>query len=234
MAGDAVGAVAGGVAVVVLARTSEPPCFSVIDMPASRPVLGQRRRGGRGRRPAPRAAARTAAPARGRAAARGRSRRSSRPGSSARRRPGPRRKGRRRGRHARPGDRLARGPRAGRGRWRCHQLMPGGVELHLIDAVAVAVVGAQPRRVLVGEAAVFLGLLGACQAAEVADARARPSRRPRGAGRRAAPGHRRRRSRPAAAAGWSPRASLHAWPSCQRRLRPGGPPASRPSGTGTR
>ena len=33
-----------GVAVVVLARTSEPPCFSVIDMPAIRPrlVLGSR------------------------------------------------------------------------------------------------------------------------------------------------------------------------------------------------
>ncbi|SLJ82621.1 Uncharacterised protein [Mycobacteroides abscessus subsp. abscessus] len=34
-----------GVAVVVLARTSEPPCFSVIDMPAMSPALpvGSRR-----------------------------------------------------------------------------------------------------------------------------------------------------------------------------------------------
>ncbi len=34
-----------GTAVVVLVRTSEPPCFSVIDMPAIRPCLAS---GGRG------------------------------------------------------------------------------------------------------------------------------------------------------------------------------------------
>jgi hypothetical protein len=28
-----------GVAVLLMARTSEPPCFSVIDMPASSPAL---------------------------------------------------------------------------------------------------------------------------------------------------------------------------------------------------
>jgi len=34
-----------------------------------------------------------------------------------------------------------------------HELVPGGVELDLVDAVAEAVVGAQLRRVLVGEPA---------------------------------------------------------------------------------
>ena len=61
-----------------------------------------------------------------------------------------------------------------------HQLMPGRVELHLVDPVAEAVVRAQPRRVLVGLAAVLLRLRRAGQAAEFADAvlgPAAPSRR---------------------------------------------------------
>ena len=40
---------------------------------------------------------------------------------------------------------------------RVHEGVPGGVELHLVHPVAVPVVAAQHRRVLVGEPGVFLG-----------------------------------------------------------------------------
>ena len=49
------------------------------------------------------------------------------------------------------------------------QLVPGGVELDLVDAVAVAVVGAELRRVLVGEGAEALGALAAGQRADRGD-----------------------------------------------------------------
>jgi hypothetical protein len=50
-----------------------------------------------------------------------------------------------------------------------HQLVPGGVELDLVDPVAVAVVGAQLRRVLVGQPAPFLRPLAAGQAAQLGE-----------------------------------------------------------------
>ncbi len=49
-----------------------------------------------------------------------------------------------------------------------HQLVPGGVELDLVDPVAVAVVGAQDRLVLVREPAPLLLRLAADEAAELA------------------------------------------------------------------
>jgi hypothetical protein len=48
-----------------------------------------------------------------------------------------------------------------------HQVVPVRVELHLVDPVAVPVVGAQPGRVLVGDAAPLLCLLATGQPAEV-------------------------------------------------------------------
>ena len=60
------------------------------------------------------------------------------------------------------------------------QLVPGGVELDLVDAVAEAVVGAQLRRVLVGEAAERLRVLAAGEAPTAAirsSAHSAPSRR---------------------------------------------------------
>ncbi len=48
-----------------------------------------------------------------------------------------------------------------------HQLMPGGVKLDLVDAVAVAVVGAQHRLVLVGQPAPLLLGLAADELAEL-------------------------------------------------------------------
>ena len=49
------------------------------------------------------------------------------------------------------------------------QPVPGGMELHLVDAVAVAVVRAQHRRVLVGLVAPLLNLRGARGAAQLAE-----------------------------------------------------------------
>jgi hypothetical protein len=57
-----------------------------------------------------------------------------------------------------------------------HQRMPGGMELDLVDAVAEPVVGAQPRRVLVGQPAPVLRLRRAGQDTELAHARQRPVR----------------------------------------------------------
>ena len=50
------------------------------------------------------------------------------------------------------------------------QLVPGGVELDLVDAVAVAIVGAELRRVLVGEGTEALGALAAGIGADRGDA----------------------------------------------------------------
>ncbi len=47
-----------------------------------------------------------------------------------------------------------------------HQRMPGGMEFHLVDPVAPAVVAAQHRRMLVGEPGLLAGDAGAGQAAE--------------------------------------------------------------------
>ena len=49
------------------------------------------------------------------------------------------------------------------------QLVPGGVELGLVDPVAVAVVGAERRPVLVGEPAEGLRALAAGQGADCRD-----------------------------------------------------------------
>src|SRR3954468_5584530 len=57
-----------------------------------------------------------------------------------------------------------------------HQLVVGRVELDLVDAVAVAVVGLQARRVLVGEPAPLLDLGGAPDAADLAAALLGPAR----------------------------------------------------------
>ena len=56
-----------------------------------------------------------------------------------------------------------------------HQLVPGRVELDLVDAVAEPVVGAQHGRVLVGQPAPVLRLGGAGAAADLADLRLRPA-----------------------------------------------------------
>ena len=57
-----------------------------------------------------------------------------------------------------------------------HQLMPGRVELHLVDAMAKAVVGPQHRRLLVRLTAPLLRLGRAGQAAELAEAVLGPAR----------------------------------------------------------
>ena len=56
----------------------------------------------------------------------------------------------------------------------CHQLVPGGVERHLVDAVAEAVVGAQFRRVPVGLVGEVLHLRRADGAADRVQMRRRP------------------------------------------------------------
>ena len=67
-----------------------------------------------------------------------------------------------------------------------HQLVACGVVLDLVDAVAVAVVRAQHRRVLVGQPAPAPAPARCWPAARARGPPARPSRRPRGAGPRAA------------------------------------------------
>jgi len=57
-----------------------------------------------------------------------------------------------------------------------HQRMPGRVELHLVDAVAEAIVGPQHRRMLVCLTAPLLGLGRTGQAAEFAHAVLGPAR----------------------------------------------------------
>src|SRR5512146_1060330 len=57
-----------------------------------------------------------------------------------------------------------------------HQLMPGRMKAHLVDAMAVAVVGAQLGRVAVGLLAPGDGLLGASDGADLAQALRRPAR----------------------------------------------------------
>ena len=67
------------------------------------------------------------------------------------------------------------------------QPVPARVELDLVDPVAVAVVGEQPRLVALGAAAVLLRLGRAGDHAGVAHAVDRPARRPRAPAPRAAP-----------------------------------------------
>lgn len=67
---------------------------------------------------------------------------------------------------ARPVVRPRRGVQAVRDRG-THQLVPGRVELHLVDAVAVPVVGAQDRRVLVRQPPVLDRLLATAEAAQL-------------------------------------------------------------------
>jgi hypothetical protein len=55
-----------------------------------------------------------------------------------------------------------------------HQLMPGGVEVHLVDAMAEAVVGAEDWRILVGLEAGADQRLGAQQLSEFFEARPGP------------------------------------------------------------
>ncbi len=169
-----------GVAVVVPARTSEPPCFSVIDIPASRPGLASTARRARTRRSWRAGRARTRAASSG-------SRRSA--GTAAyvieigQRVPGlelahqvePGRPG-----HVRAGaglgdPRRAVQPPAHR---RAHQPVPRRVELDLVDAVAVAVVGVQHRRVGVGEAGVLACLGRGDERGQAAAARGSASSAP--------------------------------------------------------
>ena len=138
-----------GTRVVVLARTSEPPCFSVIAMPAERagpsrpPGVSSRvvRRGGEQRLP-------LGGELRLRAQRRDRPRRSSRSGST---NPASACIGEHEQRRARDVRAVAVGRAtaaraARRSTPSAHQLVPGRVELDLVDAVAVAVVRAQHRR----------------------------------------------------------------------------------------
>ena len=133
---------------VVLARTSEPPCFSVIAMPKSAPVFSAagRMRGSYAVRRRCAAPTRRPAPAGARSA--GTPSRSSRWGSRGRPRPATCTKKSAARATCAPG----RGSRQGSACSSCcdgraHELVPGGMELDLVDAVAEAVVRAQHRRV---------------------------------------------------------------------------------------
>ena len=142
---------------------------------ARRPAASARRSRARG------SAAPTRRPARAACAAPGSPSRSSRSGSRPRPRPGTAHEG------GAAGD-VGAGPGLAPGRGvqavadaDPHQLVPGGVELDLVDAVAVAVVGAQLGRVLVGLDAPADRLPRAADRAELAALGPRPTRRPRGA-----------------------------------------------------
>ena len=145
-------------------RRAARACVSGVRRPGSYAAAGQQRLVPR--RPAP---ARGAAP--------GRPRTSSRSGRRGRPRPGSRRTARRRGPRARPAGRSAHG-RAGQALADrdLHQLVPGRVELDLVDAVAVPVVGEQARLVPVGLVGPALRL-GACRPAGPAGA-GRPAAQP--------------------------------------------------------
>ena len=82
-----------------------------------------------------------------------------------------------------------------------HQPVPRGVELDLVDAVAEAVVGAQLRRMLVGQASP-LQRLAAPGGADRLGLLARPSRRPRARAPRPAPTWSVKRLRPSRGGGW--------------------------------
>ena len=198
-----------GTARVVLARTSEPPCFSVIPIPASSAALVRRLAQAGVVRPVRSAAAPSAAASAGSVRRAGTAAyvieigqpcpastcdQTTKPAARRTWRAGARRS--------------PRAPRAGPADGDVHQRVPGRVEVDLVDPVAVPVVGAQHGRVRVGLDAPALRLLRAGPAAEGGQAveGLRPRRTaapPRPARRR--PG--RRRGRPAAAAGSSP----HGW-----------------------
>ena len=133
---------------VTLARTSEPPCFSVMPIPASAPRFCGGRPHARVVAPWRPAAASTPWRARRRRAAPARRRTSSRSGSRDRARSATRRRSRPRGVRARAGAGVLLLPRRGLqavADRALHQPVPGRVELDLVDAVAVAVVGRPAR-----------------------------------------------------------------------------------------
>ena len=163
---------------VVFARTSEPPCFSVIAIPAiARALLGGGDQprvvvvGGHARLPLGREL--------GLGAQRGDD------GEGHRDRAGEAGLGLHGG-HVQGRPRGVRGRLAARPRQRVqlvldahpHQLVPGRVELDLVDAVAVAVVGVKNGLVLVGEPAPACCGLASDQPPERGGALAAPSRRP--------------------------------------------------------
>ena len=151
---------------MVLARTSDPPCFSVIDMPAVMPALvagtvigvidaaGEPRLVDLGQTGVGRSAARR--------------RRSSRSGRRGRARASTRYLGGAHHVRARP----VVGPRSGVqavADRHPHQLVIGGVVFDLVDPVAVAVVGVQDRLVSVGQLAPALRLRATGECAELGD-----------------------------------------------------------------
>ena len=158
-----------GPRVVVFARTSEPPCFSVIAIPHSAPALS-----GAGRRRSPSYAfeSQPGLPLRGDLGLRAQCRDA---GVGHRDRAADAGLGLAEAHeHRRPGDvgaRLRVAPRQGveaEPDPDLHQLVPGGMELDLVDAVAEAVVGAELRRVLVGLATPALGERAAGERADLA------------------------------------------------------------------
>ena len=189
-----------GVATVVLARTSEPPCFSVIAIPQSAPALLGRRDEPPPSYSSERKRGSHSAATSGCGAAPGPPSRSSRSGS---RRPASawrQHEHRRRGRRGRPGC----GSRHGEA---CrpsaiptlHQLVPGGVELDLVDPVAEPVVGASSGGFSFASRAPARSPCAGRRTRRPAAPRPRPSRRPRGAAPRPAPGRSRRCCSPRAA-----------------------------------
>ena len=176
-------------ATVVFARTSEPPCFSVIAIPHS--ALRLAGRAARGRTSSPSAAAPSAAAISGCARSAGTAAnvivigQAKPPSACAAVRYSAVRAACAAGCadvHGRRVQLVAHRER--------HEVVPRAVKLDLVDAVAVAVEGLQPRRVLVGLEAPA-DRLGAPRRADLA-ARARaPSRRPRARAPRRARGCRR-------------------------------------------
>ena len=180
------------------ARPSRPASRSWPCRPARRP------RSWRGSGAAP-----TRRPAPGSRAARGSPSRSSRPGTSRPRSPGSRRTSAPPRTTCAPGRGSRHGQRVDLALDRlAQQPVPGRVELHLVDAVAVAVVGAQHAARCARRARSARAPRPSRPARRCRAGGPRPSRRPRARAPRAARGRRRRRCRaPAAAPGWSP----HAW-----------------------
>ncbi len=192
-----------GRATVVLARTSEPPCFSVIAMPHSALALPAAQLGVVGRRGQPRL------PLGGELGLRAQRRHR---GERHRDRAGEAALGLCRGEVQR-GARGVRGGLRRRPRQRVqlvthrerHEVVPCAMELDLVDALAVAVEGLQLRRVLVGLEAPAGSAPRPTPRRPHARAPA-PSRRPRARAPRRAAGCRRTGcGPPAAGPGWRPR-----------------------------
>ena len=171
---------------MVLARTSVPPCFSVMPMPKviARFSDAKGRNEDRRRARAPGAARRRQAPAPG-AAWRWRRSSSSR-GSSDRPPSGPPYRGRRRGPRWRRGAAArplrevlpSRGVQPLRAA-RLHAPVVGGMVVNAVEAAALAVVRPEPRRVLVGEPPALECLCAAALRPKRDERVGRPPRRPR-------------------------------------------------------